>query len=320
MTKTLLTRYPENRSLVLRDKRLLGYHDTGDPQGYPVIFFHGSPGSRLEGSFFTDLLRRHKLRMIAPDRPGAGLSTFNSKQTFQSFSADLTELIEHLGLTAYSLIAISGGVPFALAFASEERVSIKSLTLLSGVGPLYGNEAILAQCPPQFSALVNLGLRVPKLPHYYFPVLFNPALSWYAKKYPMSFIGLFALGMCLEDKIILRDQAVALLLTEDFFEGLKNGSRGAAMEFSMFLRDWPFDITQIKVPVKIWHGAEDQNVPVAFAHFLGEKLRNATVNIVAREGHFSLSIKYANAILTELALAASEFTEDNPALTSPANS
>lgn len=319
MTKNLLIGHPENRNLVLRDKRVIGYHDTGDPQGYPVIFFHGSPGSRLEGSFFTDLLRRHKLRMIAPDRPGAGLSTFNRNQTFQSFSRDLTELIEHLGLAAYSIIAISGGVPFALAFASEERVSLRSLTLLSGIGPLHGNEAILAQCPPQFATLVRLGLRAPALPYYYFPILFNPALSWYAKKYPTSFIGLFAMGMCLEDKITLREQAVALLLTDDFFEGLRNGSRGAAMEFSMFLRDWPFDITQVKIPVKIWHGAEDQNVPVAFAHYLGKQLQNSTVNIVAREGHFSLSIKYANAILTELALAASEFTKNNAALSSPAN-
>jgi pimeloyl-ACP methyl ester carboxylesterase len=36
----------------LSDGRQLGYKQYGDEAGQPVLFFHGSPGSRYEGSLF----------------------------------------------------------------------------------------------------------------------------------------------------------------------------------------------------------------------------------------------------------------------------
>ena len=37
--------------LRLRDGRLLGYAEYGDPDGKPLFYFHGSPGSRLAAEF-----------------------------------------------------------------------------------------------------------------------------------------------------------------------------------------------------------------------------------------------------------------------------
>jgi pimeloyl-ACP methyl ester carboxylesterase len=65
-----------SHSLYLRDGRRLGYAEYGDPQGLPVFFFHGTPGSRFECGHadIADDFRRAGARLIAPDRPGIGLS------------------------------------------------------------------------------------------------------------------------------------------------------------------------------------------------------------------------------------------------------
>jgi len=56
--------------------RQLSYLDLGDPDGRPLFFFHGSPGSRVEGIAFDRAAKRHGYRIIAPDRPGHGDSTY----------------------------------------------------------------------------------------------------------------------------------------------------------------------------------------------------------------------------------------------------
>jgi len=39
----------------LRDGRILGYAEYGDPTGRPAFLFHGTPGSRLEGAIAHDV-------------------------------------------------------------------------------------------------------------------------------------------------------------------------------------------------------------------------------------------------------------------------
>ncbi len=58
--------------LRLADGRTLACLELGDPEGSPVLYFHGYPGSRLEGRLAAGAARRHGLRLIAPDRPGFG--------------------------------------------------------------------------------------------------------------------------------------------------------------------------------------------------------------------------------------------------------
>jgi len=60
-----------NRTCRLPGGRKLGYAEGGDPNGVPVFYFHGFPGSRLEAT----LLPPSGIRLIGVDRPGYGLST-----------------------------------------------------------------------------------------------------------------------------------------------------------------------------------------------------------------------------------------------------
>ena len=57
----------EGETIQLSDGRTLAYVDSGDPEGRPLIYFHGGPGSRLEALLFDELNQQLGIRMIAPD-------------------------------------------------------------------------------------------------------------------------------------------------------------------------------------------------------------------------------------------------------------
>ena len=67
-------------TIILEDGRTLGYADYGDPDGFPIFYFHGGQESRLSSGFMDSTATALNLRIIAPDRPGIGLSTFQENR------------------------------------------------------------------------------------------------------------------------------------------------------------------------------------------------------------------------------------------------
>ena len=80
------------KTIKLRDGRSLGYAEFGDPEGKPIFFFHGYPGSRLEGKFFAEAAKKAGARIISSDRPGSGLSDFKPGRVILDWPDDVIEL------------------------------------------------------------------------------------------------------------------------------------------------------------------------------------------------------------------------------------
>ncbi|MEO0708111.1 MAG: alpha/beta hydrolase, partial [Cyanobacteria bacterium J06649_5] len=77
--------------LTLPGDRRLAYADYGDPNGHPVLYFHGGGTSRLEPLLLgDDVFVRLGLRLIAPDRPGIGRSEFQPNRGFSDWTKDVT--------------------------------------------------------------------------------------------------------------------------------------------------------------------------------------------------------------------------------------
>jgi hypothetical protein len=47
-----------NQTLTLKDGRALGFAEYGDPQGKPILEFHGNPSSRLGSELFNRAAKR----------------------------------------------------------------------------------------------------------------------------------------------------------------------------------------------------------------------------------------------------------------------
>ena len=97
--------------------RKLAFSEFGDPQGAVIFYFHGWPSSRLQGELLDDTAKRYGLRVIAPDRPGIGLSEFHPGRSIADWPALMTDLASHVNAEKFFVIGVSGGGPYALVCA-----------------------------------------------------------------------------------------------------------------------------------------------------------------------------------------------------------
>ena len=123
----------------------MGFAEYGDPEGNPVFFFHGTPGSRLQAADFNDAALAKHCRFFGIDRSGMGLSSLNKQHTLLSWADDIRELADHLNINQFSIIAHSGGAPFAMACAYAIPQRITRVAIVSGLAPttmLEANEGL----------------------------------------------------------------------------------------------------------------------------------------------------------------------------------
>ena len=94
-----------NQTLILRCGRRLGFAEYGDPAGKPVLYFHGTPSSRLlhpdEG-----ITRSLGARLIILERPGFGLSDFQPGRELLDWPDDVVEAADQLDLDCFAVVAL----------------------------------------------------------------------------------------------------------------------------------------------------------------------------------------------------------------------
>jgi non-heme chloroperoxidase len=107
--------------------RTLAYIDHGDPYDHTLVFL-GGWGTSVRVFNLLEFARtmREKLgiRVISVERNGFGQTAFDPSLGFDDYTQDVEELLTHLGVDKFSIMAISGGGPYALRIiaAHPERV------------------------------------------------------------------------------------------------------------------------------------------------------------------------------------------------------
>ncbi|HKI16604.1 MAG TPA: alpha/beta fold hydrolase, partial [Isosphaeraceae bacterium] len=125
-----------NNVIVVRSGRKLEVQEYGDPAGHPVFFFHGLIGSHHQASYVAEQAEREGLRIIAPNRPGVGRSEFVSRQSGLDAVDDIEDVASALEIDELSVIGISGGAPYALAASCRLGRRVRTVTIISGMGPI----------------------------------------------------------------------------------------------------------------------------------------------------------------------------------------
>jgi pimeloyl-ACP methyl ester carboxylesterase len=263
----------------LADGRDLAWAEMGDPMGYPVFAFHGTPGSRHGFLIGSAPAKAAGARLIAPDRPGYGLSTRQRRRTLEGWANDVAQLADHLGVEHFAVLGVSGGGPHATACARFLPDRVSAAALVSSVGSIAkpGSEAGM--------------------------MLVNRFLSWAARTAPaanapllelISLLGRHAPELRFWTQLKLMPAADARVLSRaevrsSFVASLAHASpttgRAAAQEMDLFARDWGFRLEDITVPVQVWQGDADRNVPVAHAERQAAAIPGAVLHLVPGEGH-----------------------------------
>jgi len=161
--RLLRDRCLQDRHVDASDGRRIHVVETGD--GPPLVLLHGAGAP---GLFFLPLLERlERVRAIAVDRPGRGLSDpvdFPLHGYRQAVVAWVDGLLDALGLDAAGLLGHSGGGLWALWYALARPDRVRRLVLLGAAPALPGTTM-----PLPFRVLVMPGIgrllqRIPSTP------------------------------------------------------------------------------------------------------------------------------------------------------------
>jgi pimeloyl-ACP methyl ester carboxylesterase len=270
---------PDTRVMELPDGRELAWLEVGRPRGRLVFAFHGTPGSRRQVSFDEKAIAAAGVRMIAPDRPGYGHSSFYPGRSIVDWAADVAALADHLKLDTFAVVGVSGGGPHALACARMLPDRVTAAGIVSGVGPMGD---------PEFD--VDM-------------VGFNRGLTFLARQSPLVLLPLFwfqefsvrrwpdaALRAATKrfpapDVALLERADVRAALFDDVHHSSATAAQAATQDFVLFARDWGFRLHDVTVPSHFWHGDADRNVPMGHGRFMAAHVPGAVLHECPGEGH-----------------------------------
>jgi pimeloyl-ACP methyl ester carboxylesterase len=71
----------------------------------------------------------------------------------------------------------------------------------------------------------------------------------------------------------------------------------------LIARPWGFDLAAVNVPVLLWHGERDRNVPVASGRYLAGALPNCRPTFYVNDAHLSVPLNHQAEIFGGLAAA-----------------
>ncbi|KAL5046697.1 hypothetical protein BDW71DRAFT_63443 [Aspergillus fruticulosus] len=287
-----------NQVFSLHDGRILGYAEYGNPKGFPLLYLHGFPSSRLEGSAFDEIARRRNIRIIAPDRPGYGLSTFQPNRRILDYPHDAQSLVDRLGVSRFVILGGSGGGPYALACAhSLPHDGLAGVGILAGAGPwLAGREHIstarrltslvATHSPTALGALLDAFVTVGRW----------GASTWPATRWLDNWLEKQESP---EDSTLSTEERRKMAMAM-VFEAFAQGGAATVQEAVLLSHDWGFrfeDITFNKI--QFWHGQKDAQSPIEMIHYMAERLPHCVLREFEGETHFTVA-GHIDDILSEL--------------------
>lgn len=289
MSSSSLSRPTETRTArrtetTVTDGRRLTYAEYGSPDGTPVVFLHGTPGSRLSGALFETAARDRGVRLLAPDRPGYGESAPWPTRSIADAGSTVGAVLDAAGVETAGLVAFSGGSPHALATAATHADRVDRVDLVAGATPPGVSEST----PAVQRLLAGLATTTPPL----LRGLFR-GQAWFADRLDPSFV----LAQYTADGTGTIPDAEAAIVKRDFLEAFARHRSGAVTEFRNTASDWGIEFAAIDVPVHCWHGTADTNVPVADARRFARTIPAAERHELEGADHLRTLLRSRRAVL-----------------------
>jgi pimeloyl-ACP methyl ester carboxylesterase len=285
---------PDNL-IVTRTGRVLEVREYGDRAGHPAIFFHGLIGSHHQASYIADQATQHELRIIAPNRPGVGKSEFVERKSALEAVPDIEDLTAALQIDQFSVMGISGGAPYALACLYKLSPRIRTVTVISGMGPMRLSGALQGMDRQRRLAL-EIGSRYPNLAK-------QESRRWGERfrAHPTAFLNRLVSTWPAADQELFRRTEIFDLFLRDlrqvFIDG--NGPQTFAQELRLY-RNYGFSPADLPADryVTLWQGLDDIIVPPAMTWKLAQTLPRCEAHFVPG-GHF-VAITISDQIIARL--------------------
>ena len=267
-------------TLELPGGRTLAYADRGPAGGAPLVFHHGTPGSRLGRHPDPGVYDRLHLRVVSYDRAGYGLSDRLEGRDVAAVAADISALADRLGLERFGVMGVSGGGPHALATAAL-------------LGDRVTRAAVLVTPAPNDPDFDFLEGQTQSNVSEFTAALAGPAaIAAYLAPYvetlrtePEAVLDELGAELPAPDQAEIGKPEIRELLVASWREATRQGADGWMDDDLAFTRSWGFELADVDTEVRIWQGELDVLAPQAHGRRVAEQLQHATFELVPGKGH-----------------------------------
>jgi pimeloyl-ACP methyl ester carboxylesterase len=274
------------RTLQTPDGRTLAYAIWGDPDGFPVLALHGTPGCRFNRWPKEEVYAELGVCWVTHDRAGYGRSDRHHRRNVADEAADVAALADELGFDRFGVTGGSGGGPHVLACAALLPDRVVRAICAVGVAPLgtpgLERDDWLAGMDPENVkevAWAEAGEEVltGELEAEHKRIEERVAAD------PTTVLEGFELSD--SDREQLARPEVMQVIREAAFEEAVKGVGGWADDDLAFLQPWGFDVGEVAVPVLIKYGLTDVLVPPAHGEWLAANVPGCIVDTDDTAGH-----------------------------------
>ncbi|HEY9199379.1 MAG TPA: alpha/beta hydrolase [Gammaproteobacteria bacterium] len=269
----------------------MSYARYGRDDGLPAFYFHGLPGSRREGALLHRACMDTGVQLIAPDRPGYGLSSSATGARMRDWPAQIAELADRLGFARFHVFAVSGGGPYALACAASLPGRVRGTGICCGLGELA--DPVLRA---GMRAHARFGFWLAGHNAFWLRHSYGAVTAIAARYMPRSAVAVMAAASVPADRAVLRQPPIRDLFAANLHEAFRQGAAGGVADMCAAILPWPFDPTGIR-SLHLWHGCADRVVPWQHSEALARRVPAARLRYLDDEAHFSLPIHYARTVV-----------------------
>lgn len=265
-------------SLTLSDGRQLAYAEGGDPQGKPLLLLTGTGTGRSQTYWFDAAARDAGVRLIVTDRPGYGHSDPKPDLGFLNYVEDVCELLDHLKLSRVAVAGMSGGGGYALACGYRLADRIERVVLVCGMVPAPA--AVLNKSAGSVRFLLWLSHRIPQLALWMFerqrgPI--DPDSPAMRRK--------LAMRPAPDRRVLERADMRELSFGAPMRDAMRQGWKIFVHELALYREPLGFKLSEVRVPVRVWHGQQDVNVSIAIARYVADSVPGAKLTIEPDAAH-----------------------------------
>jgi pimeloyl-ACP methyl ester carboxylesterase len=283
----VVTRRDEVR---LADGRRLAYDEAGDAAGRPLLFFHGLGSSRRVRHPDDGIAAGIGVRLLTLDRPGIGGSDPLPGRRLLDWPADVASFAAELGLDRFAVAGWSSGGPHALACAAALGPRISRVGLFSSAAPFQG---------PDSRSYLDPGWRRIRLLATYAPWLVRRFFERMAQRVhadPERVLEESIVEMPLPDRALLEQPELRAVVLQATVEAFAQGGTGVAADAIAVARPWGFALEELRTPVLLWHGEEDQTWPPAVGRHLAARLPRCEPAVLPGQGHLAFVAVWREAL------------------------
>lgn len=284
--------FPRDFTVRLSDGRSIGIASVGRDDGFPIIHSHGSNMSRLEVKLFAAQASEAGVRLIGLDRPGVGRSDPKPGSRLLDWPDDVLEVADRLGIEQFAVEGLSAGGPYALACACKIPQRLTACGLISTFPP---PDLIRRAGTGSMRTMGWIGAHAPRL-LLLFARLVQRMIGSDAASIE-KFLVRYAAHLGAADQQLVSNPEARGLLVQAMAESFRQGREGNLEVVLALTLPWSFQVEQVAFErVFLWHGEQDQFMPVAPARLLAQLLPHCTATFYPDEGHLSTVAHHAQDI------------------------